>query len=86
MEWKVNGGMRLWFPQEFSVGPELDEVEGCVVGKLNGPQLVYVLRVVVGNSGIDLYLAIWTGQCIEIRMEGNSGHEMGVSLEIVSQT
>ena len=42
--------MRWGFPQEFSVGSELGEVEGCVVGNMNGPQLGYVLWVFVGNS------------------------------------
>ena len=27
-----NSGMRWEFPREVSVGPELDEVEGCVDG------------------------------------------------------
>ena len=53
MEWKGTWGMRWGFPQEFSVGPELSEVGGCAVGNLNGPQLSYVLRVVVGNSEMD---------------------------------
>ena len=44
LEWKGTRGMRWEFPREFSVGPELCEVEGCVVGNLNGPQLGYVLR------------------------------------------
>ena len=43
--------MRWEFPHIFSVGPELGEVEGCVVGNLNVPQLGYVLRVPVGNFG-----------------------------------
>ena len=50
MEWKGTRGMRWGFPQEFSVGSELGEVEGCVVGNMNGPQLGYVLWVFVGNS------------------------------------
>ena len=45
--------MRWGFPREFSVGPELSEVEGCVVGNLNGTQLGYVLQVFVGNSEMD---------------------------------
>ena len=53
MEWKKTRGMRWGFPQEFSVGPELDEVEGYVVGNLNGPQLCYALWVSVGNSEMD---------------------------------
>ena len=49
----------IWgFPREFSVGPELSEVEGCVVGTLNGPQLGYVLKVSAGNSEMDPELAI----------------------------
>ena len=32
MEWKETQGMRWGFPQEVSVGTELGEVEGCVVG------------------------------------------------------
>ena len=32
MEWKGNRGMRWGFPWEVSVGPEIGEVEGCVVG------------------------------------------------------
>ena len=46
--------MRWGFPQEFSVGPELGKVEGCVVGNLNGPQLGYVLQVSFGNSEMEL--------------------------------
>ena len=53
MEWKGTWGMRLGFTQEFSVGTELGEVEGCVVGNLNGPQLGYVLWVFVGNSEME---------------------------------
>ena len=37
IEWKGNRGMRWGFPREFSVGSDLGEVEGCVVGNLNGP-------------------------------------------------
>ena len=50
--------MRWAFPQKFSVGPELSEVEGCVVGTLNGPQLGYMLQAFVGNSEMDPDLAI----------------------------
>ena len=53
MEWKGARGMRWGFPQEFSVGPELGEVEACVVGNLNVSQLGYVLRVSFGNSEMD---------------------------------
>ena len=53
MEWEVTQGMRWGFPRGFSIGPELSEVEGCVVGNLNEPQLGYVLRVSVGNSKMD---------------------------------
>ena len=53
MEWKGTRGMRWGFPQEFTVGPKLGEVEGCVDGNLNGPQLGYMLRVSIGNYEID---------------------------------
>ena len=53
MEWKGTRGLRWGFTREFSFIPELGEVGGCVVGNLNGPQLGYVLRVVVGNSKMD---------------------------------
>ena len=33
MEWKGTRGMSWGFPQKFSVGPGLGEVEGCMVGK-----------------------------------------------------
>ena len=33
LEWKGTQGVRLGFPQKFSVVPELGEVEGCMVGK-----------------------------------------------------
>ena len=85
MEWKETRGKRGRFPRTFSVRPELRELEGCVLGNLNRPQLSYVLRIVVGNSEMDPNSAIWIGQCMEIRMEGNLGHEMEVSLEIFSQ-
>ena len=78
--------MRQGFSREFSVGPELSEVEGCVVGNLNGPQLGYVLRFSIGNYEMYPDLAIYTGQCLEIIMERNSGHDMGVSSEICSLT
>ena len=58
MEWKGSRGLIWVFPRDFSVGPELGEVGGCVVGNLNGPQLGYVLRVVVGNSEVDPNSAI----------------------------
>ena len=32
---------------------KIGEVEGCVDGNLNGPQLGYVLQVFVGNSEVD---------------------------------
>ena len=58
MEWKGTQGMRWGFPRKISVGPELDKVEGYVVGNLNVPQLGYVLRVSVGNSGMEPESAI----------------------------
>ena len=36
MEWKGTRGLRLGFPREFSVGPEVGEVGGCMIGNLNG--------------------------------------------------
>ena len=57
-----------------------------MVVNLHGPQLGYVLRVSVGNSEMDPDSALEMGQCSEIRMERNSGHEMGVSSEIFSRT
>ena len=86
MESKGTRGMRSGFPQEFSVGPELGEVEGCVVGNLNGSQIGYVLQIYVGIFEIAPDLAIYTCQCSENGMEMNSGHEMGVSSEIFSRT
>ena len=53
MQWKGTRGLIWGFPPELSVGPELSEVGGCVVGNLNESQLGYVLRVVVGNSKMD---------------------------------
>ena len=53
MEWKGTWGMIWGFPQEISVRPELGELEGYEVGKLNGPQLGYVLRVSVGTYELD---------------------------------
>ena len=53
MEWTGTWGMRWGFHQEFSFGPELGEVEGCLVEKLNGPQLGYVIQVSVGYSEMD---------------------------------
>ena len=50
--------MRWGFPREFSVGSDLGEVEGCVVGNLNGPQLGYMLQAFVGNSEMYPDLAI----------------------------
>ena len=67
MEWKGTQGTRWGFPREFSVDPKLGEVEGCVVGNMNGPQLGYVLRASVGSSEMDPNLTILTGQCSEIR-------------------
>ena len=43
MEWEGTQGTRWGFSLEFSVGPEIGKVEGCVVGNLNGPQIGYVL-------------------------------------------
>ena len=45
--------MRWGFPQKFSVGLELGEKKDRWLGNLNGPQLGYVLRVSVGNFGMD---------------------------------
>ena len=45
--------MRWGFLRKISVGPEIGEVEGCVVGNMTGPQLGYVFRVSVGNDGMD---------------------------------
>ena len=45
--------MRWGFPRKILIGPELGEVEGCVVGNLNGAQLDCVLRVSVENFGMD---------------------------------
>ena len=53
MEWNGTWGVIWGFPRELSVRPELGEVEGYVVGNLNGPQLGYVLQVFVGNSEMD---------------------------------
>ena len=40
----------IWgFPQKISVGPELGEVEGCVVENLNEPQPGYVLGTGYGG-------------------------------------
>ena len=50
--------MRWGFLQEFSVGPELGEVEECEVGNLNGSQLGYVLQFSVGNFEMEPNLAI----------------------------
>ena len=50
--------MRWGFTRGFPVGPELGEVEGCVVGNLNGSQLGYVLQIFVGNSEMDPDTAI----------------------------
>ena len=74
--------MRWGFLQEFSVGPELGEVEECEVGNLNGPQLGYVLQFSVGNFEMEPNLAIQTGQCSEIRMERSSGMIWGFSQKI----
>ena len=53
IERKGTRGIRWGFPRGFSVGPEIGEVEGCVVGNLNGTKLGYVIRDFVGNSEID---------------------------------
>ena len=53
LERKGTRGMRWGFPRKFSVGPELREAEGWMVGNLNGPQLGDVLRVSVGSSGME---------------------------------
>ena len=53
MERKGTWGMRWECPWKFSLGPEIGEVEGCVVGNLNGPQLGYVLCFFAGNVEID---------------------------------
>ena len=45
--------MRWGSPRKISVETELGEVEGGVVGNLNGLQLGYVLWVSVGNFGMD---------------------------------
>ena len=58
MEWNGTWDMIWGFPWKISCRPELGEVEGCVVGNLNGPQIGYVLRVVVGNSDMDPESAI----------------------------
>ena len=53
MEWKGTRGMRWVFPQNFSVGHDISDVEECVVGNLNGTQLGCVLRIFVGNFGMN---------------------------------
>ena len=58
LERKGTRGMRWGFPRKFSVGPEHGEVEGSVVGNLNGPQLGDVLRGSVGNFGMETYSEI----------------------------
>ena len=76
LEWKGTRVMRWGFPRKFSVGPELREVEGWMVGNLNGPQLGDVLRVSVGSFGMDPSLVMSEDIWWEIVRVMCSSHHM----------